>query len=98
MCFHPARQPHHDDQTAERGRAISGHLHDVSAKLPAQHVPENRQENASFEYAKYTVSVIKLPLAPDITGLFLPMTPYFDSAIKPSAEMMNLKLIEGVYY
>lgn len=42
-------------------------------------------------------SVIKLPQTPDIAGLFQSMTPYFDSSIKPTEEMMNLKLHEGVY-
>jgi hypothetical protein len=44
---------------------------------------------------KHDCSVIKLPPTPDITGLFLSMTPYFDSSIKPSEEMMNMKLVEG---
>jgi AraC-like DNA-binding protein len=46
---------------------------------------------------KHDFSVIKLPPAPDITGLFLSMTPYFDTSVKPSDEIMNLKLVEGVY-
>lgn len=42
-------------------------------------------------------SVVKLPDSPDITGLFQSMIPYFDSHAKPSDEIMNLKLVEGVY-
>lgn len=42
-------------------------------------------------------SVVKLPHSPDITGLFQSMLPYFDSGTRPSEEMMNLKLVEGVY-
>jgi AraC family transcriptional regulator, exoenzyme S synthesis regulatory protein ExsA len=42
-------------------------------------------------------SVIKLPETPDIASLFQSMTPYFDSSVKPSDQLMNLKLQEGVY-
>ena len=42
-------------------------------------------------------SVIKLPKTPDIESLFQSMTPYFDSALKPSKQLMHLKLQEGVY-
>lgn len=42
-------------------------------------------------------SVIKLPETPDIASLFHSMTPYFDSSVKPSDQLMNLKLQEGVY-
>lgn len=46
---------------------------------------------------KHKQSVIKLPQTPDITGLFQSMTPYFNSDIKPSEDIMRLKLMEGVY-
>lgn len=46
---------------------------------------------------KHQPSVVKLPQTPDITGLFQSMVPYFDSLVQPSGEMMNLKLMEGVY-
>ncbi|MDP4117255.1 MAG: AraC family transcriptional regulator, partial [Bacteroidota bacterium] len=50
-----------------------------------------------MEAEKYKPSVIKLPQTPDITSLFQSITPYFDTSIKPAAELMNLKLQEGVY-
>lgn len=49
------------------------------------------------ETRKHKPSVIKLPETPDITSLFQSMTPYFDTSIKPSDEIMKLKLHEGVY-
>lgn len=45
----------------------------------------------------YGQSVVKLPRTPDIKGLFDSLTPYFDSAVEPSGEIMKLKLMEGVY-
>lgn len=54
------------------------------------------QKNIPLDVIKHKHSVIKLPETPDIKGLFLSMTPYFDSSIKPSDEMMRLKLLEGV--
>jgi len=53
--------------------------------------------NLPLSVSKYKHSVMKLPPTPDITGLFQSMIPYFDSTIKPSEEIMNLKLQEGVY-
>lgn len=46
---------------------------------------------------RYNVSLRKLPLRPDITSLFESMTPYFDSDIKPTDALLNLKMMEGVY-
>lgn len=46
---------------------------------------------------KYKQSVIKLPETPDIKGLFLSITPYFDSSIKPSEHIMSLKMLEGIH-
>lgn len=46
---------------------------------------------------KHKQSVIKLPETPDIKGLFLSITPYFDSAIKPSDDIMCLKMLEGLH-
>jgi AraC-like DNA-binding protein len=43
------------------------------------------------------VSVYKLPAdRPDICSLFESMTPYFDSPIPPTAELLKLKMTEGV--
>lgn len=44
------------------------------------------------------VSLCKLPSnRPDITSLFESMTPYFDSGIQPTEELLNLKMTEGMY-
>ena len=48
------------------------------------------------DIGKHRQSVVKLSNTPDIKGLFLFMTPYFGSEIKPSDEMMRLKMLEGV--
>ena len=50
-----------------------------------------------LQVSKHKQSVIKLPQTPDIKGLFQSLTPYFDSSIEPSEEIMKLKLMEGVY-
>ena len=50
-----------------------------------------------IDIGKHKQSVIKLPETPDIKGLFLSITPYFDSAIKPSDDIMCLKMLEGVH-
>ena len=44
------------------------------------------------------VSVYKLPAdRPDIRSLFESITPYFDSPIPPTDELLKLKMTEGVY-
>ena len=44
------------------------------------------------------VSLYKLPSnRPDIVSLFESMTPYFDSGVQPSEELLQLKMIEGMY-
>lgn len=44
------------------------------------------------------VSLYKLPSnRPDIVSLFESMTPYFNSKIQPTEELLQLKMIEGVY-
>lgn len=43
-------------------------------------------------------SLYKLPSnRPDIVSLFESMTPYFDSDIRPTDELLQLKMVEGVY-
>jgi AraC-like DNA-binding protein len=46
---------------------------------------------------RYEVSLQKLPSRPDITSLFESMTPYFDSTMVPTPELIHLKMMEGVY-
>jgi AraC-like DNA-binding protein len=44
------------------------------------------------------ISLKKLPAdSPDIRSLFLSITPYFDSPIAPTPELIRLKMTEGVY-
>jgi AraC-like DNA-binding protein len=44
------------------------------------------------------ISLQKLPAdRPDIRSLFLSMTPYFNSPIAPTPELIRLKMTEGVY-
>ncbi|MDR2496886.1 MAG: AraC family transcriptional regulator [Tannerellaceae bacterium] len=42
-------------------------------------------------------SVNKLVIGPDIISLFESMTPYFDSPVEPTPELIRLKMYEGVY-
>ena len=46
---------------------------------------------------EYIPDVYKLPNTPDIQSLFKSMIPYFDTSIKPSDRLMDLKQEEGVY-
>lgn len=64
-------------------------LHDLYRRLENKELPK--------EEVKHEKSVIKLPQSPDISSLFQSMTPYFNSSIKPSDEIMTLKLMEGIY-
>lgn len=59
-------------------------------KLEPDSIPKDaRREN---------VSLCKLPSnRPDIVSLFESMTPYFDSGIQPSEELLQLKMVEGMY-
>ena len=44
------------------------------------------------------ISLYKLPSnRPDIVSLFESMTPYFDSSIHPTEELLQLKRMEGIY-
>jgi AraC-like DNA-binding protein len=47
---------------------------------------------------RHKFSLYKLPARrPDIVSLFESMTPYFDSPIPPTEELIKLKMTEGVY-
>jgi AraC-like DNA-binding protein len=47
---------------------------------------------------RHQFSLHKLPAdRPDIVSLFESMTPYFDSPVKPTDELIKLKMTEGVY-
>ncbi|MDL2303107.1 AraC family transcriptional regulator [Dysgonomonas sp. OttesenSCG-928-D17] len=64
-------------------------LRELYQKIDRKYLP--------LDARKHKHSIIKLPETPDITSLFQSMTPYFDSSIKPSEDIMHLKLLEGVY-
>lgn len=42
-------------------------------------------------------NVFKLNKTPDIESLFQSLTPYFDSNVKPTEDVIHLKLLEGIY-
>jgi AraC-like DNA-binding protein len=57
--------------------------------LDKKQLPENAK--------RQKVSVYKLPAdRPDIRSLFESMTPYFDSLISPTDELLKMKMTEGV--
>lgn len=64
-------------------------LRKVLQQFEKKKLPVNAEEHKQ--------SVIKLPETPDIKGLFLSITPYFDSTIKPMDDIMHLKMLEGVH-
>lgn len=59
-------------------------------KLEANAIPKDAKREK--------ISLYKLPSdRPNITSLFESMTPYFDSGIQPSEELLQLKMVEGMY-
>ena len=65
-------------------------LRDFYSRLDKNKQPE--------EARRSKVSLCKLPSnRPDIVSLFESMTPYFDSGLQPTEELLNLKMAEGVY-
>lgn len=46
---------------------------------------------------KVAINMFKIPPRPDITSLFLSLTPYFDTCIQPSVEIVNMKIQEGIF-
>lgn len=57
-------------------------------KLQASKIPKN--------IAPLDISVMKLPVTPNLDSLFLSMIPYFETDIEPQAELIDLKMQEGV--
>ncbi len=65
-------------------------LRDFYNKLDKSTIPK--------EAKRTPTSVYQLPSnRPDIVSLFQSMTPYFDSGIQPTDELLQLKMIEGIY-
>lgn len=56
-----------------------------------------QKRNLPIDVKRHKTSVIKLSYTPDIASLFQSMIPYFDTAIVPANELMQLKQMEGVY-
>lgn len=55
------------------------------------------QESIPLDTEPFKDSVVKMPASADVVALFKSMTAYLDASVKPSEEMMKLKLMEGVY-
>ncbi len=49
------------------------------------------------ESRRQRISLYLMPERPDVTSLFESMKPYFDSSIKPTDELLKLKMTEGIY-
>ena len=65
-------------------------LRDFYSKLDRNILPKDAKRDQ--------VSLYKLPSnRPDIVSLFESMTPYFNSKIQPTDELLQLKMVEGVY-
>lgn len=65
-------------------------LRDFYNRLDRSTLPEEARRSKA--------SLYKLPAnRPDIVSLFESMTPYFDSGIRPTEELLDLKMTEGVY-
>lgn len=64
-------------------------LRDFYNKLDKNDIPKNVPVPAQ--------RVFRLETSPQITSLFQSLTPYFDSDQKPSDEIIQLKLQEGIY-
>jgi AraC-like DNA-binding protein len=78
-----------------------GQFKSVSLRFPRKFLREFYRaldkKRLPADVKRYKVSLQKLPLRPDITSLFESMTPYFNSPIAPTPELINLKMMEGVY-
>lgn len=65
-------------------------LREFYQNIDKKSIPQNIKRN--------DVSLCVLPFnRPDITSLFESITPYFESDIKPSDELLKLKMVEGIY-
>lgn len=64
-------------------------LRNFYSKIDKNHIP--KKVKALKE------SIFRIPLRPDIASLFQSLTPYFDSAVQPTDQIINLKEQEGVY-
>ena len=65
-------------------------LRSFYSRLEKRHLPKDARRSK--------VSLYRLPSnRPDIVSLFESMTPYFNSGIRPTDELLKLKMTEGLY-
>jgi AraC-like DNA-binding protein len=81
-----------------QGRAAHIHLAVVSPQFSSRVLSHPKQKQLPKDAQRPKVSVYKLPAnRPDIVSLFESITPYFNSDIPPTDELIRLKMMEGVY-
>ena len=98
MRFHPQGLQRADDETSMEWRAVQGDLLDVHHEVPTRLLQQIRSKYSPKDAKRDQVSLYKLPSnRPDIVSLFESMTPYFNSKIQPTDELLQLKMVEGVY-
>lgn len=64
-------------------------LRECYAKIDKKAIPRDE--------ANPDENVFRIPLRPDITSLFQSLTPYFDSSVRPTDDVVRLKEYEGLY-
>lgn len=58
----------------------------------------NLDESAfPFTSSRFNQCIIKLPYSPYLQSLYISLKPYLDWGIKPCADILRLKRIEGIY-
>ena len=55
------------------------------------------KKSIPIESKRDKTSLLKIPVRPDVISLFESMTPYFNSTQKPTDELLELKMTEGIY-
>lgn len=79
-------------------RTIQSDFSDVYSRIPAWFYSRLDRNALPKDAKRDKISLYKLPSnRPDIVSLFESMTPYFDSNIQPTDELLHLKMIEGIY-
>lgn len=98
MRFHAAGQPDVAAKTCRKEHPYRSivlkftkpFLREFYQTLPPKEIPsESKREKASLRVLPND--------RPDIRSLFGSVIPYFDTGVKPSDEVLKLKMIEGIY-
>ncbi len=98
MRFHPQGFQRTDDQQAYGGEQFKAVFLLFTAKFLRDFYNRLDRSTIPREVKRDKPSLYKLPSnRPDIVSLFESMTPYFDSDIRPTDELLQLKMVEGVY-